>query len=51
MGLCEPKDGHMNIGNSAEQSKFSRFHFAMGFIVLSGGFYIGAIAVWFLILR
>jgi hypothetical protein len=41
----------MNIKSSAEQSAFSRLHFLMGFFVLSGGFYFGALAVQCLILR
>jgi hypothetical protein len=51
MGPYEPRTAFMNIKSSADQSAFSRLHFAMGFLVLSGGFYFGAIAVQILILR
>jgi len=40
-----------NHTEPAEQTQFDRLHFVVGFLVLSGGLYLGAFALQFLFLR
>ena len=41
---------NQNTPNSAERNNLDRFHFIVGFLVLTVGVYVGAFAVRFLLM-